>query len=110
MVITDEMLSQIKLHLRVDGDEEDSLIKAYADAATGYVEKYCDGYLVLSLTPVVEGECPPRELLFKPAIWSAILLLVGHWYSNREAVNVGNITSEIPLGVDNILFLFRRWN
>lgn len=110
MEISDEQFAQIKLHLRVDGDDEDLLIKAYADAATGYVEKYCDGALVSSLTPPVEGECPPREILFKPAIWSAMLLLIGHWYSNREAVNVGNITSKIPLGVDDILFLFRRWN
>lgn len=27
----------------------------------------------------------------------AILMLVAHWYKNREAVNVGNITSELPL-------------
>ncbi len=33
----------------------------------------------------------------------AIRLLVGHWYQNREAVNVGNITGEIPLGVRTLL-------
>lgn len=27
-----------------------------------------------------------------------ILLTVAHWYENREAVNVGNIVNEIPLG------------
>jgi uncharacterized phiE125 gp8 family phage protein len=34
---------------------------------------------------------------------AAILMLVAHWYRNREAVNVGNIVSEIPLGVDALL-------
>lgn len=34
---------------------------------------------------------------------SAMLLLVGHWYEHREAVNVGNITSELPLAVRALL-------
>lgn len=29
-----------------------------------------------------------------------LLLLIGHWYQNREAVNVGNITTSLPFGVD----------
>jgi uncharacterized phiE125 gp8 family phage protein len=33
----------------------------------------------------------------------AMLLLIGHWYENREAVNIGNITSELPKGVDALL-------
>jgi uncharacterized phiE125 gp8 family phage protein len=33
----------------------------------------------------------------------AMLLLMGHWYENREAVNIGNITSELPKGVDALL-------
>ncbi|MGP3699196.1 head-tail connector protein [Rhodobacter sp. NSM] len=39
----------------------------------------------------------PAHLL--PAARQAILMLAGHWYENREAVNVGNITSELPLAV-----------
>lgn len=41
------------------------------------------------------------------AIKHAILLLVGHWYANREAVNVGNITTELPLAVDALLRPYR---
>lgn len=33
----------------------------------------------------------------------AILLLVGHFYVNREAVNVGNIVNEMPLAVDALI-------
>lgn len=36
-------------------------------------------------------------------ILQAIRLLVGHLYQNREAVNVGNITGEIPFGVRSLL-------
>ncbi|EEW3262234.1 phage gp6-like head-tail connector protein [Escherichia coli] len=100
----------IKTHLRVDSDAEDSLIAAYTSAAVDYVEKFCDGELVESLTPPVERETPPREILFTSGIWAAMLLLIGHWYANREAVNVGNITSELPLGVEALLLRHRRWH
>lgn len=40
-------------------------------------------------------------------IRQAILLLVGHWYENREAINVGNIVTELPLAVDALLFPYR---
>jgi uncharacterized phiE125 gp8 family phage protein len=40
-------------------------------------------------------------------IRQAILLLVGHWYENREAVNVGNIVTPLPFAVDALLFPFR---
>lgn len=43
-----------------------------------------------------------------PAIKQAAQLLVGHWYVNREAVNVGNITTILPLAADALLQPFRR--
>lgn len=44
-------------------------------------------------------------------IKNAMLLLIGHWYANREAVNVGNITTELPLGVASLLgpFMVTQW-
>jgi len=36
----------------------------------------------------------------------AILLLVGHWYENREAINIGNIVAELPMAVRSLL---NRW-
>ncbi len=40
----------------------------------------------------------------------AILLLIGHWYANREAVNVGNITSEVPLAVASLIQPYQRFS
>lgn len=37
----------------------------------------------------------------------AMLLLVGHWYEQREAVNVGNIVNEFPFAVANLVFPYR---
>lgn len=33
----------------------------------------------------------------------AIKLLVGHWFTHQEAVNIGNVTSEVPMAVDALL-------
>ncbi|WP_459583768.1 head-tail connector protein, partial [Enterobacter hormaechei] len=51
MEISEEQLAQIKAHLKVDGDDEDTLIAAYASASVDYVERFCDGALVETLTP-----------------------------------------------------------
>lgn len=33
----------------------------------------------------------------------AALLLIGHWYENREAVNIGNIVQNVPLAYDALI-------
>jgi len=38
---------------------------------------------------------------------AAVLLLTGHWYAHREAVNVGNITSELALTVEALCRPYR---
>lgn len=108
MEISAEQLAQIKAHLKVDSDDEDSLIEAYASAAVDYVERFCDGALVETLTPPVEGEISAREVIFTSGIWAAMLLLIGHWYANREAA--AQNLSEVPLGVEALLIRHRRWN
>lgn len=108
MEISAEQMTLIKTHLRIDGDTEDALIAAYAAAAVDYVEKFCDGALVESLTPVSDDEEPPREVLFTSGIWAALLLLIGHWYANREAA-AQNLT-EMPLGVEALLLRHRMWH
>lgn len=41
-------------------------------------------------------------------IKQAMYLMIGHWYENREAVNVGNIVNELPLGAEALLAPFQR--
>lgn len=38
-----------------------------------------------------------------PDVRAALLLLIGHLYENREAVVIGTISSEVPLGVKMLL-------
>jgi uncharacterized phiE125 gp8 family phage protein len=42
------------------------------------------------------------------AIRQAILLLVGHWYANREAVGAGTL-APLPMAVDALLAPYRNW-
>lgn len=44
-----------------------------------------------------------------PAVKSAILLLVGHYYANREGVAPGN-QAEIPLGINSLLDTAKDWS
>lgn len=39
---------------------------------------------------------------------AAVLLMVGHFYANREAAGSGTISFELPLGVRDLCFPFRR--
>ncbi|KTB62624.1 hypothetical protein AO066_18225 [Pseudomonas fluorescens] len=96
-------LATLKMHLRVDGDEEDALIGGYLEAAKAHVEQHCDRKLV-------EGEpIDPAEMGLTRDVEQAIFLLVGHWYSNREAVVMGGAPSAVPLAVDRLLWYRKRF-
>ncbi len=43
------------------------------------------------------------------AIKAAMKLLIGHWYKEREVVNVGNITSVIPFTVESLLWPYKAF-
>ncbi|CAB5583348.1 Phage gp6-like head-tail connector protein [Pseudomonas putida] len=96
-------LATVKMHLRVDGDEEDALIGGYVAAAKAHVEQHCDRKLVE--TDPVE----PEEMGLTSDVEQAVLLLVGHWYANREAVVIGTSASEVPLAVDRLLWYRKRF-
>lgn len=44
-----------------------------------------------------------------PALVQAVLLLVGHWYANRENVIVGTIAMEIPFAAEALCAPWRLW-
>ena len=91
-------LDLIKKHLRVDSSAEDDLIELYAESALAWALWYCDN------SKLVEAADFPAS--FK----SAMLLLIGHSYANREAVVVGTITAEVPMAVESLLWSSRNWS
>jgi len=96
-------LSRVKLHLRVDSDEEDLLIGGYIEAAKSHVAMHCDRELVET---VPNG---PDQMGLTPDVEQALLLLVGHWYANREAVVTGVTTTTVPLAVERLLMYRKRY-
>ena len=96
-------LARVKLHLRVDGDDEDSLITGYLEAAKAHVAMHCDRELVES------APTGPEQMAFTPDVEQAVLLLVGHWYANREAVVIGSISTAVPLAVERLLWYRKRF-
>lgn len=90
-------LKIVKDHCRVDHTLDDDLFKVYISAAVRYVENRTDRVLLAEPADDVDA------LILDSDIITAMLLMIGHWYENREAVNVGNITSVMPLAVDALL-------
>ena len=96
-------LALVKLQLRIDGDEEDALIESYIDAARAHIEQHCDLKLVEG-TPAND-----EEMALTPDVQQAALLLVGHWYTNREAAVVGAVPNAVALGVERLLWYRKRF-
>nr|WP_247741349.1 head-tail connector protein [Luteibacter sp. SG786] len=90
--------------LRASADEApDALLQGYVDAAIAHVEQHCDRKIVDG-TPADDG-----EMALTPDVEQAVRLLVGHWYSNREAVVVGEVSSQLELGVERLLQYRKRY-
>ena len=85
----------IKKHLRVDSTDEDDLIELYAESALAWALWYCDNPLLVTVADIPAS--------FK----AALLLLIGHAYTNREAVVVGTAADVLPMGVVPLLWSSR---
>ncbi|MDD1150400.1 head-tail connector protein [Pseudomonas sp. TNT2022 ID357] len=96
-------LARLKSHLKVDGDEEELIIAGYLEAAKAHVAMHCDRQLV-EVDPL-----EPDQMGLTPDVEQAILLLVGHWYANREAVVTGTISTAVPLAVERLLMYRKRY-
>lgn len=85
---------------RVDTDSEPARIEeAYGttwpttqEVINAVSVDYAAGYSSASAVPTSIKQC--------------LLLLIGHWYEQREAVNVGNVVNELPLAVRTLM---QRW-
>ncbi|EFE8216079.1 head-tail connector protein [Enterobacter ludwigii] len=104
------MLDQnvVKQHCRIDTDftGDDDLLKIYTGAAAQYVQTWTRRTLYKDESSPGYTE-DPDSILLKDDVKAAMLLLIGHWYANREAVNIGNITSDVPFAVEALLQPYR---
>lgn len=98
-------MGRVKAHLRLDPlfSDDDQLIQGYIDAATAHVEQHCD-------RKIVAGEpAGPGEMAVTKDVEQAVLLLVGHWYSNREGAVVGATSTGVQLGVERLLWYRKQF-
>lgn len=88
-------IDQVKRHLNIDPDFNDDnlLLLQYINAAEDAVAKYLDKDLADLVD--CEGTIPA-------SIRSAIWLMVGHLYNNREAVGYSSAT-KVPLAYEYLL-------
>lgn len=106
----------IKQHVRLepDFDEDDTLLDTYATAAQRLVENRTGRKLYATATDVPKdpetGEpTDDSALVLDDDLTTAMLLLIGHWYANREAVVIGSITSDVPMAVDALISPYRHF-
>lgn len=92
-------LEEAKKHLRVEHDDEDGLILRLITAA----REYCEDYQNVRLAPEEGKEPPPVSARVK----TAMLLLVGGWYENRQD-GAEKAQTEIPHGVAALLWQERE--
>ncbi|HEL4264243.1 phage gp6-like head-tail connector protein [Stenotrophomonas maltophilia] len=96
-------LALVREQCRVIDEVSDVMLQSYVDAALAHVQMHCDRVLVEG-DPADEG-----EMNFTPDVRQAVLLLVAHWVSVREAVTVGDSAARVPLGFDSLLWYRKRF-
>ena len=85
-------LESVKQHLPIEDDNESIYLQTLIDAATFYVTSLTD----------IEND------MDAPATYDiAILLLIGHWFAQREAASTFDIRA-IPFGFKMILQSLRK--
>ncbi|MCV3209608.1 head-tail connector protein [Mesorhizobium sp. YC-39] len=109
-------IAMLNYALRVDagGRSHVRFVDAFAYpsdlAETGAVSVlYTAGYPTIPEVPA-DGDTPavPAQSTVPDDLKGAIMFHVGHLYENREAVNIGNLSTLLPLGYDSLVEKHRR--
>lgn len=90
-------LEKVKEHLRLEADDvsQDSYLMGLIGAADEFFARSC----------WIDGDYVPETL--PPLLSQGILLLVGHYFENREAATDRTITT-IPIAIQSIVELFSK--
>jgi len=84
-------LNDVKLYLRVDGDEDDTLISSLILTAKRYIENGTG----------ITIEMANNSEKIKPIYNLALELLISHWYENREIE--GTNKNKLSFSIDSLL-------
>ncbi|HHA1513019.1 TPA: head-tail connector protein [Enterobacter hormaechei subsp. xiangfangensis] len=86
-------LAEAKLHCRIDGNDEDTLIQAYIDAALEVCQKHI-------------GKRFEDGLAFTPAIKIGCLMFVSQLYEYRTTLSDVDV-KEVPFAVSALWSVYR---
>lgn len=91
-------LSEAKLHLNITGTDDDAQITRLLSASQAHVETQLGFALQSRFNNAVPAD-----------IDQCVLMIVAHWYENREASLTQLQAMPLPLGVDDIIRNHRDW-
>lgn len=109
-------LDIIKQHVRLEPDEteEDALLETYANAARRLVENKAGRTLYVTQEEIPKDDegnvTDEHALVLDDDITTAMLLIIGTWFANRESVVVGTITATLPMAVDALIKPYQHFN
>jgi uncharacterized phage protein (predicted DNA packaging) len=96
-------IDELKAHINLDHDEDNDLLKTYANAAKITIENYLNRKLYNASVP----DSDSNGIVVNDAIKVAVLMLVSHWYDNREAVTINGNVSALPLAYQMLINPYR---
>lgn len=99
---------QVKHHCNIEQDftEDDDWIDKGIKAAERHVEKWTRRRLYEKADdPLYLAD--PDALLYSEDIEMAMLMLIAHWYTNRETVSTGSTTSALAFSTEALLQPYR---
>lgn len=101
-------LDLVKMHLRIDSGDEDLYLARLISTARKYSEQYCDRKIYETIEEMAADPDPEKlPILADETIEQAELMLIGHWYATREAVESVNMTV-VPMATTVMLDMHRR--
>ena len=107
--------------IEVTWDDENYIVDSDSEPGK-IVLAYGKSYLQVSLYPVgavriqftagyiIGEEETPAHLVIPEPIRQAMLLLIGHFYENREAVVIDSIPQKLLIAVESLLYPYKVWN
>ncbi|AEO73838.1 head-tail connector protein [Pseudomonas aeruginosa] len=101
-------VEEVKAHLRVRHSQDDQYIQdLVADSVDAFNAR-------TNRTLIGPGEPLPEPvgnaIRMTGSIRRGALLLIAHWYSNRESAVIGTITSELPMATQYLWEPYRWMN
>lgn len=102
-------LEAAKLHLRVDGEDEDAIIQIYLDAAEQAAIDFLNRNVYVDQDALDAAAEPPEAMpmVVNAPIRAAVLLVLGHLYANRENSVTGVSAQDLPMGAHALLWPYR---